>query len=409
MNMITRRWLLWGLVGVAVVTALVLAFRPRALAVETLTVTPGPFRVMLESEGMTRIRDVFTVSAPVAGRLLRNPLEVGDVVIQGTTVVVTVQPADAAFLDPRTLAESRADVEAALSERQLAEAERTRAEAERAFAETELARVRTLFERGSLPQRAVDEAERIFRSADAALAAAVAAVDARTYQVARARARLMAPAADAASGPDGPCDCLELRAPVDGRVLRMFQKSEAVVAAGTPLLEIGDPTDLEIVADFLSEEAVRIVPGQRAEISGWGGDAELEARVRRVEPFGFTKVSALGIEEQRVNVVLDVDGPATAQQGLGHGYRVVARVIGREADDVLSVPVTALFRQAGAWQIFVVEAGVARQREVRIGQRAGLAVEVTEGLAAGEVIVANPPEALAAGVRVRPRAADQRS
>jgi len=258
------------------------------------------------------------------------------------------------------------------------------------------------FARGSLPQRFVDEARRAFRNADAAVAAARASVDVRDHQVMRARARLITPARSTAG--EAGCDCIELTAPVDGRVLRVFEKSEAVVQAGAPLIEIGDPADLEIVADFLSADAVRIEPGQRAEITGWGGEGVLEARVRRVEPFGFTKISALGIEEQRVNVILDLVAEPERWRALGHGYRVIVRVIGWESDAALTVPVTALFRRDGVWQVFVEEAGAARLRTVEVGPRAGLQVLTTGGIEAGAVVVVNPPEHLEDGARIAPRA-----
>lgn len=398
MSVLGRRWLLWGAVAALIAVGLVFAFRPRPLGVELRTLSPAPFRVVLEAEGMTRVRDVFTVSAPVAGQVLRNPLEVGDALEQGRTVVATIEPSDPTLLDPRSQAESQQDLKAAEAEYDLAKAEVARTEADRAFTEKELVRAEELFARGSVPQRFVDEARRAFQSADAALGAARAALNVREHQVMRARARLYTPVAGS-TGESG-CNCIELTAPIDGRVLRIFEKSAAVVAAGTPLLEIGDPAGLEVVADYLSADAVRITAGQRAEITGWGGDASLEARVRRVEPFGFTKISALGVEEQRVNVVLDLVAPRERWGGLGHGYRVIVRVIGWESDAALTVPVTALFRNAGAWHVFVDEGGVARLRTVEAGQRAGLEVLVTSGLAAGEAVVVNPPEALEDGMRI---------
>lgn len=407
MNVVGKRVLLWGSMAAVVVALLVLAFRPGTLAVEVLTVAPGPFRVTVEAEGMTRVRDVFTISAPVAGHVLRNPLEVGDELVAGETVVATIEPSDSAFLDPRAQAESQHELEAAQAELDLAEAELARAEAELAFTAAELKRAEELFARGSVPQRFVDEARRGYRTADAAVAAAHAASDVREHQVMRARARLIAPVSRPGGRED--CDCIDIKAPVDGRVLRVFAKSEAVVQAGAPLLEIGDPVELEIVADFLSADAVRIEPGQRAEIGGWGGEGVLAARVRRVEPFGFTKISALGIEEQRVNVVLDLIAAPDQWRALGHGYRVIVRVIGWESDSALAVPVTALFRRDGVWRLFVDDGGIARLREVEVGHRAGLRVQIAGGLAAGDVVLVNPPEVLEDGARIAPRDGGRRS
>jgi HlyD family secretion protein len=398
-----KRWILWAGIASLLALALLYAFRPQPLLVEVHVVQPAPFRVLLEAEGTTQIRDVFVVSAPVAGRVLRNPLEVGDLLRAGESVVATIQPSDPAFLDPRAQAESRHELEAAEAELQLAAAELVRAESEQTYAAAELTRMEALFSRGGVAQRVVDEARRAFRSADAAVAAARAAVEVRAHLVRRVRARLVTPAAVAGAQDD--CACVHLRAPADGRVLRLFEKSEGVVAAGTPLLEIGDPAQIEIVADYLSADAVRIAPEQAAEIVGWGGEGVLEASVRRVEPFGFTRISALGIEEQRVNVVLDLLTPRAEWHSLGHGYRVMVRVVSHATDAALTVPVTALFRHQGQWHVFVVEAGVARQRRVEVGQRAGLAVQITTGLVAQERVIVNPPEALEDGMRVALRSA----
>jgi len=398
MNVMSRRFVIWGVLGTVLLLALFAAFRPRPLPVDLLEVQPGPMRVTVDAEGITKVKDVFAVSAPVGGLLHRTPLKVGDRVVRGETVVATIEPSDPAFLDPRAQAESQADVESAEAARDLAAAELERAEIEKDFAETELHRARELFAKGTVPQRFVDEAQRAFRSASAAVTAATASVDARDHQVKRALARLIEPVSDAPHQED--CACFTLSAPVDGRVLRVFEESETVVTPGAPLLEIGDPTLLEVVADFLSEDAVRVEAGRPAVIEGWGGEAPLEASVRRVEPFGFTKLSALGIEEQRVNVVFDLVSPRAQWSSLGHGYRVIAKVVVWEAPTVLSVPVTALFRQGKQWMLFVYNDGDARLRPVTVGHRAGLQVEILTGLESGEVVVLNPPEGLTDGAAV---------
>jgi len=403
MSVVGKRWLIWSGAALLLAGFLVYAFRPQPVAVDTLTLQPVPFRVTLDADGVTQIRDLFTISAPVGGRVLRNPLEVGDRVEQGLTVVATIEPSDPAFLDPRAQAESRHELEAAEAELDLAKAELARTEAERTFAAAEQQRAESLYARSAVPLRFVEDARRSFRTADAAVAAARAAADVREHQVRRARARLIMPVSAPFDRAD--CDCILLKAPVDGRILRLFAKSEAVVVAGTPLLEVGDPGQIEIVADFLSADAVRIEPGQYAEIAGWGGEDALEARVRRVEPFGFTKISALGIEEQRVNVVLDLISPPGRWSGLGHGFRVVVRVIVWQQSAALAIPVTALFREAGDWRVFLVDGDRVRSHALAIGQRAGLQVEVTSGLRAGDIIVVNPSEALADGVRVDPQRA----
>ncbi len=403
MNAWAKRVLLWSVLGFVLVALLVYAFRPRPQLVDLHTVVPGPFQVNVEADGVTRVKDVFTISAPVGGRLLRTSLKAGDPVTLDTTVVATIEPSDPEFLDPRTLAEGREDLEAAQAGLDLAAAELERAEAEQAFARTELERARKLFAGGSVPRRFVDEAERAARTADALVAAATAALDAREHEVLRIRARLFTPVArDEAV----PCECVTLRSPIEGRVLRVFEESETVVAPGTPLLELGDPAQLEVVADFLSEDAVRIAPGRRAFVEGWGGDEALAARVRHVEPLGFTKVSALGIEEQRVNVVLDLVSPADRWEALGHGYRVTVRVVLWEADDVLAVPVTALFRADAQWRLFVSDGGRAARRDVAVGRRSGLWAQIVEGVAVGDRVIVNPPATLEPGAAVAGRRRD---
>jgi HlyD family secretion protein len=249
--------------------------------------------------------------------------------------------------------------------------------------------------------RALDSAQREFRTRRAALDTARAALQERNFDLDRARARLVSPLD--ARDPHGHCECIPIRSPVSGRVLRVVRESEGVVSAGEPLVEIGDPGDLEIVVDLLSADAVKVEEGQHVVIEEWGGDAPLAGRVRRVEPFGFTKVSALGIEEQRVNVVIDLVGEPERWRRLGHGYRVEARIVLWEGDDVLTVPRSALFRQGEEWAVFVVEKGVARVRKVRRGRGTGLAAEIVSGLAAGETVVLYPNDRVGDGVRVTAR------
>ena len=203
--------------------------------------------------------------------------------------------------------------------------------------------------------------------------------------------------------PDGECDCIAIRAPVSGRILRILHKSEGVVAAGEALLEIGDPEDLEIVVDLLSNDAVRVVPGQRVVIEEWGGDAPLRGWVRRVEPYGFTKISALGIEEQRVNVIIDLGSPPEDRRALGHGYRVEARIVLWEGRDVLTAPLGALFRDGAQWAVFVAVDGRAEIRHVALGRRNTLEAEITNGLAAGERLILHPSERIVDGGRIRAR------
>jgi HlyD family secretion protein len=370
----TRRLLFWLPLVVLAVLAIAWLFRPEPVLVDLATVERGPIQVSVSDEGETRVKNVFVVSAPVPGLMQRITLKAGDEVVAGRTVVARIEPSDPSFLDARSQREARAAVD--------------RAVAEKDFADAELKRYRELASRGVVSANDLDAAERRARTAAAALA--------------EARARLVAPSGlQRRSGPD--CDCVDVHSPVNGRVLRVLQESEAVVTSGTALLEVGDPTDLEVVVDLLSTDAVRVEAGQKVLIEAWGGPVPLNARVRLVEPFGFTKVSALGIEEQRVNVVMDFTDPPETWNRLGHGFRVEPRIILAEADGVLKVPRAALFRHQGSWAVFAVRDGRATLREVRLGLENGLEAEVLEGLSEGEAVVLQPGDRVSDGVLLEER------
>jgi len=396
-----KRVLLWTPVvaGLAVGVALTLA--PQPVAVDLLTLAPGPMAVTLDEEGETRLHDVFGLSAPVTGHLRRVEVHVGDAVVANQTVLAQIEPIDPAFLDLRSEAQAQAAIRAAESALKLTQAEVEQARAEYEFAATEHRRARELVGRGTISVRESDSAERAYRSSAAALATAQAGQQVRAYELERARAQLLSPSQKQARSTD--CECLRLTAPVDGQVLRIVDESERVVNAGELLLEIGNPADLEMVVDFLSTDAVQIEPGQRVVIERWGRGTALQGRVRQVEPYGFTKVSALGIEEQRVNVIIDFISPYEQWQRLGHGYQVEAKVVLWEADNVLAVPLTALFRDGEAWAVFVDEDGRASMRHVEPGHRNGIRAEIRAGLAAGERIVLHPSDRVAHGVRIAAR------
>ncbi|MCP5145151.1 MAG: HlyD family efflux transporter periplasmic adaptor subunit [Gammaproteobacteria bacterium] len=399
MQAITRRLLFWGIIAALVLAGLTAAFTPRSLPVDVDTVQRGTLRVMVEDEGKTRVHDIYVISAPVTGRMRRIDLHVGDAVVASETVVAEIEPIDPAFLDPRGEAQARADIRAAESAEAVARAQVEQAQAELDFAHREFDRARELVPQGTISQRELDDAERAYRTRRAALLTMQAALDRSTYELERSRAQLLSPAQTERNAAE--CDCIALRAPVDGRILQLLQQSEGVVTAGTPLVDVGDARDLEIAVDLLSADAVRVEAGQRVIIDGWGGDQALEGRVRLVEPFGYTKVSALGIEEQRVNVVIDIISPAADWQRLAHGYQVDARIVLAEHVDVLTVPLTALFRDGPDWAVFVAEADRARLRQVTLGDRNGSQAEVREGLAEGERVVLHPSDRIAQGVRIR--------
>lgn len=396
-----RRFILWLVIGLLVVGGLVIAFRPKAVAVDLVEVNRGKLIDSVLDEGQTRVRDVFALSAPVGGRMLRIEADVGDAVTAEKTVIARIEPSDPAFLDIRSEAEARAGVQAGEAALALSRGELDQARAELAFAKTEVARARQLIRTGAIPQRRLDDAESTFRSRSAGLAAAEAAVRMRRFELERARARLMVPGEVHKNHKD--CDCVPVRSPVDGRILRILHESEGIVAAGEQLVEIGDPKNLEIVADFLSTDAVRVEAGMSVLIENWGGPAPLNGKVRRVEPYGFMKVSALGIEEQRVNIVIDLTDPYAAWQRLGHGFRIEARIVLWQGENVLRVPVSALFREGGKWAVFVMDQGRVRLRQVALGRRNDRHAEIASGVGEGELIVRHPSRRLSDGVRIEQR------
>jgi HlyD family secretion protein len=396
-----RRLIFWGVIGGLVFIGVVFSFRPRAVSVDVSPVTRGSLRVTVEDEGKTRVHDIYVISAPVTGRMRRIDLHVGDPVVARETVVAEIEPIDPSFLDPRSEAQARADVHAAESAEAQARADVEQAQAELDFAHREFDRARELIQEHTISQRELDEAERSYRTRRAALLTAQASLDRSTYQLERARAQLLSPAETRRSTAE--CACIELRSPVDGEILQLLQQSEAVVAPSTPLVEIGDPRDLEIAVDLLSADAVKVQTGQRVIIDGWGGDRALEGRVRLVEPFGYTKVSALGIEEQRVNVIVDIVSPRAEWARLAHGYQVDARIVLSERENTLKVPLTALFRDGSDWAVFVADGGYARLRHVTLGARTGVEAEISAGLKAGDVVVLHPSDRVADGVRIAPR------
>jgi HlyD family secretion protein len=385
---------------VFVALLLLVALWPRSVAVDVAAVEHGPLRVTVEEEGRTRVRDSFVISAPVAGRVMRIELEPGDRVVSGKTVVATLLPATPALLDSRSEGEARAALEAAEAAVGRARAEKRLSEAARDQARAVRERNRALFASGVVSREMLDQREAEARGAEDAVNAADFAVARAEHEEGMARVRLMAVAhAPAAADP------LVLRSPIDGVVLRLHRRSEGVVPAGEALLEVGDPGRLEIVTDLLSTDAVRAAAGQRVLIEQWGGDTPLEGRVRRVEPSGFIKVSALGVEEQRVNVVIDLDA---ASARLGDGYRVDVQIVVWEAADVVKAPASSLFRRGAGWAVFALEGSHARARDVVVGRTNGVEAQILSGLRVGESVVVHPGHTLLDGARVTPRSAPSR-
>jgi HlyD family secretion protein len=393
-----RRWL-WLVVIVIALALLFLALRPTPVEVDMAMVVRGDLRVTLDEEGETRVRERYVISAPVSGQVLRIEIEPGDLVVAGETSLVSFQPAPPTLLDARTQAETRARVEAAEADVGLARAERERARAELEYAESELRRISRLSESGIVSDEALDSARLAVNTGTEALTAADFAVATAEHNLKQARASLTQTfgSRGASAKP------IAIRSPVGGVVLRRLRESAAVVPAGEPLIEVADPTRLEIVSDFLSEDAVRIEPGADVLVDRWGGDRPLRGRVRRVEPSGFTKISALGVEEQRVNVIIDFEDPREAWVALGDGFRVETRVIVWEGQDVLQVPTSGLFRHDSGWAVFTAGADRAHLTPVEIGWRNGTAAQVLSGLDAGERIILHPSDAVHDGVAVTAR------
>ncbi|WP_198375144.1 efflux RND transporter periplasmic adaptor subunit [Neoroseomonas rubea] len=365
-----------------------LAFQPRPVLVETELVTRGRFEAVVVEDGRTRVRDRYVVSAPVAGRVLRLGVRPGDTVSQGDPVAL-ILAAPSALLSPRARREAEERVGAAEAMLQQAGVLVERAAAQRVQAEADAVRVRALQARGAAPLQQLERAELAERTAARDMLVAERRRHAAAHELDQARALLAATEAQE-NGPER----LEVRAPVGGRVLRVMQESEAVIASGAPLLELGDPADLEVVVDVLTADAVGIAPGAPVTIERWGGPAPLQGRVRLVEPAAFTRVSALGVEEQRVWVVVDLVSPLERWAALGDGFRVDARIMVEAIEDAVLVPVSALFRRGAGWAAYVVQDGVARERQVEVARRAARSAMISGGLAAGETVVLFPPSTL---------------
>ena len=387
------------LVLVALAVAILFALRTPPVNVELGEVGRGPVTVTVDDLGETRVRDLFVVSAPVTGELLRVPLKPGDRVVARSTLLGRIRPSEPAPIDARNTAQAEANVRALTAQLAAAGSRVREVEAERRLAEQEYGRVIALAPRGFVSQATVDRARTTRDRTRSALAEAQQAAEAARHSLAAARAALIVPGTSA----DGRGSAA-VTSPVSGYVLRVPQESERVVVAGTPLVEIGDPERLEMVTDLLSADAVRVRPGAAVSIEDWGGERPLRGRVRLVEPFGFLKISALGVEEQRVNVVIDFTDPRAAWTRLGHGYRATVRIAVWSAPDVVRVPVSALFRRGSGWSVFAVdEDGRARLTAVEIGPMNDSHAVVRRGLAPGARVVLHPGDRVADGVAVRGR------
>ncbi len=394
-----RRSAIWG-VALAVLGSLVFAFLPKPVGVDLATVELGRLRVTVDEDGQTRIKERYVVSSPLSGRLLRIGLDVGDSVAAGTTVMARIEPTDPDLLDPRAQAQAEARVKAADARLQQSASTLEKAQAALDYAESEVARIRRLREQGAATPSLIEEQEMNFRLRTQEFREATFAQEIAQFELELEQAALLRTQSENTT-PDS-ASYFEIRAPISGRVLRVMQESATIVSPGMQLAEVGEPSDLEVVVDVLSSDAVKILPGARAELDQWGGSWPLQATVRLVEPSGFTKVSALGVEEQRVNVVLDFLDPPEQRATLGDGFRVEARIVIWEEPDVIKVPTSALFRYAADWAVFAVDTttATASRRLVEVGRQNGLEAQILSGLEPGEQIVTHPSDQLDEGVQV---------
>ncbi len=386
LNHRSRRWIPYA-GAVLLIFLIVAGFWPKPVPVEISQATVGALRVTVNEEGKTRIKQRYVVSAPVGGQLGRLRFKAGAAITQGQVVAV-LTPVSSPLLDERTRTEAEA-------RRDAAAANLEKARSGHQFATSELRRLERLFTQKTIAIQDLESAQ--LREASTAKEEAAAEGNLREANAELADFR---PGADL--GANGDCPAREVTAPVAGRVLHVYEENARVVAAGTPLLEIGDPADLEVVVEVLSRDGARITPGTKVEFDQWGGPEPLLGRVRLIEPAAFTKVSALGVEEQRVNVVADLLTPPGQRPEVGDNFRVDARIIIWEATDVLKVPAGALFRQGLNWATFLVDGGRAQLRLVKAGQSSGTETQVLEGLKAGDQVILYPGSRVHDGERVRP-------
>ena len=387
-----------GLVGLLGIF-LVWAFWPDAVPVDIEEVSIGEMSVYVEGEGHTRVKDIYKISAPVSGRVLRIDAESGDPVIANKTILAVIEPADPSFLDTRTRAEAEAAAQAAEDAQAQAEAALEQTRARLKFAKGELDRARTLAAEGTVSKRALEKAELDWATHVAEVKRAEATYKVRAHELQTASARLIMPSANHSG--NGDC-CIEIKSPISGTVLRVLQKSEGVLAAGTPLLEVGNPNDLEVVVDLLTTDAVRLKEGADVKIENWGGPV-LAGQVKRIAPYGYTKISVLGIEEQRINLVIDFNADQSIPRELGHGFRVETSILEWQGSDVTMVPISAMFRSGGEWSVYLDDDGRALLKNIKVGHINKYVAEVIDGLNPGDGVIVHPGNKIKDGIRVAPR------
>lgn len=389
-----KRWITIIIVTLLVIASVIYGFIPKPVPVDLANVSRGTMSVVVEEEGKTRVKERFVISAPVAGYMRRINLEIGDPVGKGQAVA-ELEPLRSAVLDPRTRAAAEASVSAADAGVKAAEENVRAVSAAFEYSKSNLDRIKKLYEAGYATKETFELSDAEAKKAEANLLSAKASLKAAHSESDKARAALKYSA-------EGGNRAVVVRSPVNGRVLRIHRESEGVVNSGESLMDIGDPNNIEIRVEVLSSDAVRIKPGTPVLFERWGGDKALSGKVRIIEPTGFTKVSSLGVEEQRVVVVADIASTEEWQK-LGDGFRVEAKFIVWEEKDVLQMPASALFRKGDNWAVFVAKANRAELRQVQIGRRNGITAQVLSGLSEGESVITHPDDLIKEGVRIKKR------
>ena len=396
---LSQRSLLYAIPAVLIAALLWYAFAPPAAEVDLATVTRGKLEVTVNEDGKTRIKERYVVSTPLAGELLRVDLHAGDPVQAGETLLAVIEPGDPSLLDVRAIAEAEARVKAAEARQLHARTQLDRARATKTYAQTEHDRAERLLPKKAVTEEAYSSAVHLLRTATEDERAAEFAVRIADFELQQAQAALTR----TQPSDQIPVGSFEIRSPVNGEVLRVFQESAAMLPGGTRLMELGDRTDLEVEIDVLSSDGVRVPIGAKVYLDHWGSTRPLLARVRVVEPQAFLKVSALGVEEQRVNVIADFVDPPGARERLGDAYRIEARIVIWEGENVLKVNAGALFRKRGGWAVYRIVNGRAKLTDVEVGRTSGIETEIIAGLDENDQLVAYPSDQVRDGVRVTPR------
>jgi HlyD family secretion protein len=386
------------ILAVSFIGALVYALMPEKIKVDIVSLERGDLLITLDGEGKTRIHDIYTVSTPIDGRITRIESEPGDFVTAGETLIANMYPANPNFLDKRAETQAQADVQGAQAALSLANSRVKQAKAQLEFDKSDYKRTQELFNKKSISKAGLERAELRLKTLQAEYETALSNKNVMQSRLESSQARLLKPSEEDLHDKD---DCqICIRSPVDGRVLRILHKSESIVPVGTALVEIGDPADLEINIEMLSGNAVKVQVGDEAIIKRWGGESELKATVKVIEPSGFTKISALGVEEQRVNIILSFTDPREKWQSLGDAFRVEASIIVDRVENALLVPISALFRDNEQWVVFKEIDGNAHLQKVKVGRKNDSYAEVLDGLDISDKIIIHPGNSVADGVKI---------